>query len=81
MNIAAVLSMAGIGFDRDVAEGRRRSALKLNTHYITDRGGPGRSASSSSRCPAPDNPKTALLACDSALAAIKALGSPVRYGT
>jgi hypothetical protein len=30
--------------------------------------------------PAPDNPKTALLACYSALAAIEAFGSNVRYG-
>jgi len=31
--------------------------------------------------PAPENPKTALLACYSALAAIKQLASTVRYGT
>jgi predicted dinucleotide-utilizing enzyme len=31
--------------------------------------------------PSPDNPKTALLACYSALAAIKAFGASVRYGT
>ena len=29
----------------------------------------------------PENPKTSMLACFAALAAIKALGSPVRYGT
>ena len=31
--------------------------------------------------PAPENPKTAWLACYSALAALKAMQSPVRYGT
>jgi aspartate dehydrogenase len=31
--------------------------------------------------PAPDNPKTAWLACYSALAALKAAKSSVRYGT
>jgi predicted dinucleotide-utilizing enzyme len=31
--------------------------------------------------PFPDNPKTAMLACYSALAAFKQFNSPVRYGT
>jgi len=31
--------------------------------------------------PAPENPKTAWLACYSALAALKLAKSPIRYGT
>ncbi|HTO49816.1 MAG TPA: aspartate dehydrogenase [Burkholderiales bacterium] len=81
VNIAAVLSMAGIGFDRTRLRVVADPALTLNTHYITIRGRTGTISLKFESVPSPDNPKTALLACYSALAAIKALGSPVRYGT
>ena len=81
VNIAAVLSMAGIGFDRTRLKVVADPALKFNTHYITIRGRTGTISLRFESVPSPDNPKTALLACYSALAAIKALGSPVRYGT
>jgi len=81
VNIAAVLSMAGVGFDRTRLKVVADPALKLNTHYITIRGPTGTISLKFESVPSPDNPKTALLACYSALAAIRALGSPVRYGT
>ena len=81
VNIAAVLSMAGVGFDRTRLKVVADPALKLNTHYITIRGPTGTIGLKFESVPSPDNPKTALLACYSALAAIRALGSPVRYGT
>jgi aspartate dehydrogenase len=81
VNIAAVLSMAGIGFDRTRLKVIADPALKLNTHYINIRGRTGTIAIKFESVPSPDNPKTALLACYSALAALKAFGSPVRYGT
>jgi aspartate dehydrogenase len=81
VNIAAVLAMAGIGFDRTRLEVIADPALKYNTHYITIRGKTGSIRIALESVPAPDNPKTALLACYSALAAIKAFGSNVRYGT
>ena len=81
VNIAAVLSMAGVGFDRTRLKVVADPALKFNTHYITIRGRTGTINVKFESVPSPDNPKTALLACYSALAAIKALGSPVRYGT
>jgi aspartate dehydrogenase len=81
VNIAAVLSMAGIGFDRTRLKVVADPALKFNTHYINIRGKTGTIAIKLESVPSPDNPKTAMLACYSALAALKAFGSPVRYGT
>jgi aspartate dehydrogenase len=81
VNIAAVLSMAGIGFDRTRLKVVADPALKFNTHYINIRGKTGTISIKLESVPSPDNPKTAMLACYSALAALKAFGSPVRYGT
>jgi hypothetical protein len=64
------------GLRRRLRRGRDRG-----THYITIRGKTGSIRIALESVPAPDNPKTALLACFSALAAIKAFGSNVRYGT
>lgn len=81
VNIAAVLSMAGVGFDRTRLKVVADPALTLNTHYITMRGKTGNVSIKLESVPAPDNPKTSWLACYSALAALKYAKSPVRYGT
>lgn len=81
VNIAAVLSMAGIGFDKTRLKVVADPALKYNTHYIDIKGKSGNISIKLENVPAPDNPKTAWLACYSALAALKLAKSPVRYGT
>lgn len=81
VNIAAVLSMAGIGFDRTKLRVVADPALKYNTHYIDVSGRTGRFSIKLENVPAPDNPKTAWLACYSALAALQAAKATVRYGT
>jgi aspartate dehydrogenase len=81
VNIAAALSMAGIGFDRTRLKVVADPALTLNTHYINISGKTGRISLKFESVPFPDNPKTAMLACYSALAAFKQFNSPVRYGT
>ena len=81
VNIAAVLSMAGIGFDRTRLKVVADPGLKYNTHHISVRGRTGNISIKLENVPAPDNPRTAWLACYSALAALKAAKSPVRYGT
>ena len=81
VNIAAVLSMAGIGFDRTRLKVVADPALRHNTHTIDVKGRTGKFSIKLENVPAPDNPKTAWLACYSALAALKAVRSPVRYGT
>jgi aspartate dehydrogenase len=81
VNIAAVLSLAGIGFDRTRLQVVADPALVHNTHLIEVHGPTGTFSVRMENVPAPDNPKTAWLACYSALAALKLLGAGVRYGT
>ena len=81
VNIAAVLSLAGIGFDRTRLKVVADPALRFNTHFIRIKGPTGTIDLRFESVPSPDNPKTAMLACYSALAAIRQLGSRVRYGT
>lgn len=81
VNIAAVLSMAGIGFDRTRLKVIADPALRHNTHYIDIKGRTGNISIKLENVPAPENPKTAWLACYSALAALKAAKATVRYGT
>jgi aspartate dehydrogenase len=81
VNIAAVLSLGGIGMDRTRLTVVADPALTLNTHTIRVAGNCGRMTVVLENVPAPENPKTSWLACYSALAALRSLGSPVRYGT
>jgi len=81
VNIAAALSLAGIGFERTRLKVVADPALKFNTHFIRIKGRTGTIDLRFESVPSPDNPKTAMLACYSALAAFKQLSSPVRYGT
>lgn len=81
VNIAAVLSLAGIGFDRTRLKVVADPKLKFNTHFIDVRGRTGNISIKLENVPAPENPKTAWLACYSALAALKLAKTPVRYGT
>ncbi len=81
VNIAAVLSLAGIGFDRTRLKVVADPALVYNTHFITIKGATGNISIKLENVPAPENPKTAWLACYSALAALKQSTSRTRYGT
>ena len=81
VNIAAILSLGGIGPDRTRLKVLADPALTLNTHTIRVAGRCGRLSIVLENVPAPENPKTSWLACYSALAALQALDSPVRYGT
>jgi aspartate dehydrogenase len=81
VNIAAVLSLAGIGFDRTRLRVVADPALRANTHTIRVQGASGRFTVVLENVPAPDNPKTAWLACYSALAALREIASRHRYGT
>jgi len=81
VNIAAALAMAGIGFERTRLKVVADPTLICNTHYINIRGKTGTISIKFESVPFPDNPKTSMLACYSALAAFKQFNSLVRYGT
>jgi aspartate dehydrogenase len=81
VNIAAVLSLAGIGMDRTRLRVVADPGLTLNTHTIRVSGAAGRMTVVLENVPAPENPKTSWLACYSVLAALDSLRSKVRYGT
>lgn len=81
VNIAAVLALAGIGFERTRLRVVADPSLNFNTHTIRVSGASGRFTVVLENVPAPDNPKTAWLACYSALAALREWKSPARYGT
>ena len=81
VNIAAVLSLAGVGLDRTRLVVVADPALARNTHTIRVSGASGRFSIVMENVPSPENPKTSWLACYSALAALRVLQSRVRYGT
>ena len=81
VNIAAVLSLAGIGFDRTRMRVVADPGLTVNTHTIGVEGASGRFRIVFENIPAPENPKTSYLACYSVLAALREMGSKSRYGT
>jgi aspartate dehydrogenase len=81
VNIAAGLALAGIGFDRTRLKVVADPALTRNTHFIEIRGKASDISIRLANVADPDNPKTAWLACYSALCAIREARSHVRYGT
>jgi len=81
VNIAAVLSLAGIGWERTRLKVVADPSLTLNTHTIRVSGRTGRFSVVLENVPTPENPKTSWLACCSALAALRSLASKVRYGS
>ena len=80
VNIAAVLSLAGIGPDRTRLKVVADPGLTFNTHTIRVSGRTGRFSVVLENVPMPENPKTSWLACASALSALRALAERVRYG-
>lgn len=80
VNIAAVLSLAGIGLDQTRLRVVADPSLTFNTHTIHVTGRTGRFSVVLENVPTPDNPKTSWLACCSALSALHSIAASVRYG-
>jgi aspartate dehydrogenase len=80
VNVAAALSLAGIGFDRTRVRVVADPSLSRNTHEIEVNGDRGHLHLRIEGVPTPSNPKTGYLACLSAVAALRKLSNPLWVG-
>jgi len=77
VNIAATVSIAGIGFDRTVVEIVCDPFAKRNVHCLYAKGSFGEFKCEFSNVPSPDNPKTSYIA---ALSAVKCISQAKTHG-
>ena len=81
INIAAALSLAGVGFDATLIRIMADPTVEYNTHEIHCKGSAGRFSVLLENIPVPENPKTTYMACLSTLATLKNIRSFYRAGT
>lgn len=81
VNVAAALSLAGVGFERTRVRIVADPALAANTHTIEARGAFGKLVCRVENAPSPDNPASSYLASLAALALIRRFVQPVQIGT
>ncbi|MGP8337556.1 MAG: aspartate dehydrogenase [Methanosarcinaceae archaeon] len=81
VNVAASLSIAGIGFEKTKVRIVADPALSINMHEIFVEGDFGKFSTKIENIPSPTNPKTSYLAALSAIATIKKISSPLQIGT
>lgn len=81
VNVAATLSLAGLGPEKTMVKIIADPKLKRNIHEIEVIGEFGRICSLAENLPSPDNPRTSYLAVLSAIATLKSIVNMVRVGT
>jgi len=81
VNVAATLSLAGIGFDRTKLRIVADPNIDKNIHEIRVKGIFGEFNIKMKNLPSPNNPKTSYLAAMSAIATLKEINGAVRLGT
>lgn len=81
VNVAAVLSLAGLGFDRTRVRIVADPALRLNTHTVIARGAFGELHCRVENRPSPTNPASSHLASLAAIALIRRYAARVQVGT
>lgn len=81
INVAATLSLAGIGPTKTKVKIIASSMVKRNTHKIEIEAESGKIITETQNVPSPDNPKTSYLAVLSAIATLDGILSEVKIGT
>lgn len=81
INVASVLSMAGIGGNNTLVRIIASPSLKRNIHEVRIESKAGRIWTRTENVLHPDNPKTSFLAVLSAIATIEQILNPVKIGT
>lgn len=81
VNVAAALSLAGLGFDATEVEIVADPGAEGNRHEVRAEGAFGRFTFTVENAPFPENPKSSFLAALSAVAALRRLDAAMRVGT
>ncbi len=81
VNVAASVSLAGIGPDRTRIEVWADPTLKRNVHEVRLKGETCNFTAQIENLPDPDNPRSSRITALSALAALRRIAGPVRIGT
>jgi len=81
VNVAAAVSLAGIGPDRTRLELWADPAVSRNTHRVTVESDSARFTVEIEGVPSPDNPRTGLLTAQSVVSTLRGLVSVLRVGT
>lgn len=81
INVAAVLSLAGIGQDKTMVKLIASPEVKRNIHEIKIESASGDITTRTENILHPDNPKTSFLAVLSAMETLRQILEPVRIGT
>lgn len=80
INVAAVLAIAGLGFDKTHVQVVADPLATRNQHKVIIEGAFGRIRTEVENLPSPSNPKTSYLASLSAIATLKRILEPVQLG-
>ncbi|WP_406655490.1 aspartate dehydrogenase [Methanolobus sp. ZRKC2] len=81
VNVAATLSLAGLGFEKTKVRIVANPALTRNIHEITVKGAFGEFTTRVENIPSPTNPRSSYLAPLSAIATLKKISDPFQIGT
>jgi len=81
VNVAATLSLAGIGFSKTKVRIVADPSLNRNVHEIRVRGKAGEFITEARNVPFPDNPRTSYLAALSAIRTLRNLTENIKIGT
>ncbi len=80
INVAASLSLAGVGFDKTRVEIVADPVATRNSHKILAHGSFGRLRAEIENMPNPNNPKSSYMASLSAIATLKRIINPIQIG-